>query len=161
MKKDDNVDILADLSGIGKIRIYKGSIYKLYKDDFSLVRSRPVGITKDSRTEPASKGTKQGYFYLNSKSEYVSIDYGKVLPDRATAMKKCDELLAKNIPTLMNTLSRVQDPKEQHRILDGVKKNTTVPYIYNEEIKFDQEMPKKKLKQMVEARNNKQNKNKK
>ena len=166
MKKDESSDILADLSGLGKVRIYVGTINKLYKDDFSLFRNKPAGITKDTRTEKNPKlPAKQGYFYIKTKgssTEYVSIDYGRVLPNRATAMKKCDELLAKNIPTLMNALSRVKDPKEQHRIFDAVTKDTEVPYIYSaDDIKFYQEMPKKKLKSLLESRNSKQNKNKK
>ena len=148
MKKDE-------LDGIGKIKIYKGVVHKLYADDFSLVRSRPVGTKKEDKGKVA-------YFYINSNGQDVCIDHGKVLPDRKEAVKQCDAAIQKNAATLINALSgRVKDPKEQHRILDAVKKDTESLYYDKNELKFDQEMPKKKLKQMIETRNNKQNKNKK
>ena len=140
MKKDE-------LDGIGKIKIYKGLVHKIYADDFTLVRNRPVGTKKEAKGKVA-------YFYRNANGKDVCIDYGQILPDRKEAVKNCDAAIQQNTAILINALSgRVKDPKEAHRILDDVKKETESLYYVSDELKFDQEMPKKKLKQMMEDRN--------
>lgn len=151
MKKDG-------LDGIGKVKIYKGTVYRVFADNFSLNKGRPVG------TKNVDKG-KIAYFYRTVDGNEVCIDTGidssKVFSSRNSAFNNCDAAILNNAENIKKALSNnIINPKERSRILLEVTKATESFYYSSSDLKFEQEMPKKKLKQMLEERNRKNNDNK-
>ena len=146
------------LDGIGNIKIYTGPIHKIYADDFTLVRNRPVFAKKDVVVQ------KRANYYIGDGAggSYENIEQGCVLLSREEAIKKCDQSVASNRDKLMSVLAgRVTDPKEAHRILDMVKAESESLYYIPGELKPEQDMPKKKVKEYVKKAEEARNKNKK
>ena len=149
---------LGILDGMIKIKIYTGPIYKVYADDFTLVRNRPVCTKKETKVK------KYANFYIDegTTGDYTNIEYGCVLPSREEAIKKCDQSVAEKKATLMSVLSgRITDPKEEHRILVSVSMDSEVLYYNKDELKYESTTTKKKLKELIKKADADRNKNKK
>ena len=146
------------LDGIGNIKIYTGPIHKIYADDFTLVRGRPVCTKKDVIIQ------RRANFYIGDGAggSYENIENGCVLPSREEAIKNCDQSVSTNKAKLIGVLSgKISDPKEAHRILDTVKAESESLYYIPSELKYEQDMPKKKVKEYVKKAEEARNKNKK
>ena len=151
------------LDGLIKVKLYTGPIRKVYADNFSLVRNRPVYKMNDT------KFFKQhANFFIGDGAggDYENIELGGVLPNEKEARSICDQIVSAKQATLMSVLTgRVSNPKEQHRILDEIQNESVVYYYNKDELKFEREVTKKELKELVKKaetlRERDKNKNKK
>lgn len=155
MSKLNVFDAINKLVG-NTVKIYTGPIHKKYADDFELMRGRPVCKKKDVIVK------RHGNFCLSEDgSDYISLEYGRVLLTYDKAMKQCDDVVKKNSSKIIGALSgRITNPKDQHRILDEVKMESESLYIIPSEIKYSHDISKKDYKQFVKKYDNKDNKKK-
>lgn len=133
------------------ISIYEGPVHLVHADKFSMFRNRPVYKKIDTVAK------RKGNFVKSEEKEgsYESMDYGMILYTREEAYKACDDKVKENMSKIRTALLNTSNPKEAHRLLDEVSKESSFLYYDSNELSYSHTIPYKEYKELVKIKKGK------
>ena len=144
---------------IKKIQIYKGPIWKVYADNFRLIK-KTVLYDKKFIELPET-----GYFYIGDGKggDYINIKYNCVLPDKNKAINDCASAVKEMEDRIYEILIDDKlEPKERNLRLKEFSEKSRCLYYDRNSLETDRKVDTKELKKMkLLAANSKANEKKK